>query len=983
MANIGDVLMRFLAQFDEGQVVKAASAAGDKASEVFGKRLKAGIGSAVSDFGTQTMKLGKGTTQVGDAMTRNITLPILAAGAATGKLALDFNTSMNQIVGLAKVPRDQIAGISDQILKMAGDIGRDPQELAQAFYFVASAGFKADEAMRVLETSAKASAAGMGRTQDVAKVLGGVLNAYGHDNITAAHAADVLTAAVQDGSAEASDFAGAIGMVVPNAAALGVSFDQVAAAMAAMTNVGVDTQTAAVNLGQVFSALQKPSAQAEAAMQGLGTSSAELRAELKDKGLLALLRDLEARFGGNEVAAAAVFGNIRALRGVTQLLGLDTKQLNTIFGDTAGALGNLQQAYNDTDGPQRQIDKSMAELKATAILIGNDVLPIVVEVLHELAGGAKEFAKWWKGLSDTNKKAIIQWAAFLAIAGPVLSIIGRITTGIGGLTKGLGFLITKIPLLGAAIKGALGPIGWIIAGTEALKFGLNQVTDGAVDSEEAFRSAAGATGDFDKAMQRAGKAWQRTGLDARTFRDAVIDAMQTMGLSFDDAVTYVEKNAYRLTEAWKRSAKITTGIINHATSERLDAAAAEGAAIPAAIAGGVAAGTPAVGAAAQGMTDEMRKAAADAHKAVVDEVSQMFKDLTSVLTNREAFDKEWKAFIDEIEHPFPDRARRVLIEGQLASKALRTGLLSSDSQVRQDSVDKVNNLIAQYELLAPGALGSGQLVNPKLKAGIDSNVQLAINAAQAAADKTGAALDMTTAAGEAGLGGIQAYVNGVNQAKASAEQAAYFTAQAAARAMAAQRSGFQRSGFTAAGGFNEGVTDAGPGAVSAGFKLLSGARAGASGSLWGAGHNVGQSWIEGLIAAIGAVAARQRIAVEARLATLDLQGNSPPQTGPLRNIDKEGFNVGSAWTSSFVAAIRALDPRSALSGISAGLSGVRAPSFGAVTPSVPALGGAALAAAAGGVVNNFNLVVEGKPKLVGTRDEVIAAWQQMGAFASG
>jgi len=55
-------------------------------------------------------------------------------------------------------------------------------------------------------------------------------------------------------------------------------------------------------------------------------------------------RTLEERFGNNETAAAAVFGNIRALRGVTALLSLDTDQLNGIFADTAGALGTLRGA---------------------------------------------------------------------------------------------------------------------------------------------------------------------------------------------------------------------------------------------------------------------------------------------------------------------------------------------------------------------------------------------------------------------------------------------------------------------------------------------------------------------------------------------------------------------------------------------------------------------------------------------------------------
>ena len=71
------------------------------------------------------------------------------------------------------------------------------------------------------------------------QVLGLVINAYGKENITAARAADILVAAVKDGTAEADEFAGVLGRVVPTAATLGVAFDQVTAALAGMTLTGL------------------------------------------------------------------------------------------------------------------------------------------------------------------------------------------------------------------------------------------------------------------------------------------------------------------------------------------------------------------------------------------------------------------------------------------------------------------------------------------------------------------------------------------------------------------------------------------------------------------------------------------------------------------------------------------------------------------------------------------------------------------------
>ena len=155
--------------------------------------------------------------------------------------------------------------------------------------------------------------------------------------------------AIKDGTAEADAFAGVLGRVVPTAATMGVTFDQVTAALAGMTLTGLSADEAATSLNQVLVSLLKPTKEAEKALKEMGTSSADLRKQLKEEGLLAVLRDLEGRFGANEEAASLVFGNVRALRGVLSLLSLDAGQLNTIFADTASATGALGEAFAATD----------------------------------------------------------------------------------------------------------------------------------------------------------------------------------------------------------------------------------------------------------------------------------------------------------------------------------------------------------------------------------------------------------------------------------------------------------------------------------------------------------------------------------------------------------------------------------------------------------------------------------------------------------
>ncbi|BCV00221.1 MAG: hypothetical protein CM15mV33_840 [uncultured marine virus] len=61
----------------------------------------------------------------------------------------------------------------------ASETGRGPQELADAMFFIASAGLRGATAMEVLNASAKAAAIGLGQTKAVADAATSAVNAYG------------------------------------------------------------------------------------------------------------------------------------------------------------------------------------------------------------------------------------------------------------------------------------------------------------------------------------------------------------------------------------------------------------------------------------------------------------------------------------------------------------------------------------------------------------------------------------------------------------------------------------------------------------------------------------------------------------------------------------------------------------------------------------------------------------------------------------
>ena len=189
-----------------------------------------GLQNSLTTASAAMKKAGKSLTSVGKSMSMSITAPLVAAGTAAFNLHKGFEASMAKITGLVGVASDQVKEWSSDILKLAPQLGKAPKELADALFFVTSAGIKGAEAMDVLTASAKASQAGLGETQVIADLVTSAMNAYGKANLSAGEATNILVASVREGKAEASALAGAMGQVLPIASEMGVSFDQVGAA---------------------------------------------------------------------------------------------------------------------------------------------------------------------------------------------------------------------------------------------------------------------------------------------------------------------------------------------------------------------------------------------------------------------------------------------------------------------------------------------------------------------------------------------------------------------------------------------------------------------------------------------------------------------------------------------------------------------------------------------------------------------------------
>lgn len=414
-----------------GALGPAGAQAGAGAGAAAGAAINSTLGASLTRMGTSVGNLGR-------QVSLGLSLPLIAFGKVATDAFVGFDTAMTQVSSLVGINSNLVNAWRDDVLALGEAYGVSGEQAAQGLYFITSSGVEASDAMAVLDTSAKGAAIGLGTTAQVADVVTSAMNSYGKENITAAHAADVLTVAVREGKGEADQMAGALSRVIPLASSMGVSFEEVSGVMSALTLSGVSADEAATQINALLTSFQKMPANAQRSMKALtGLDYQTVQASLKNRGLTATLKDVYQAFEGNEDAIGKVFGNVRALRGITGLFGEKEAQTLSIVNQTTNAIGAQDRAMAKTaESASFRLAQSKTELSNAMTSIGASVVPVVSAV-------TKGFAMVFSladAFGPAGKSALVFAGTVAAAAGPLLymgSSVMRLAGNMADLGKKL------------------------------------------------------------------------------------------------------------------------------------------------------------------------------------------------------------------------------------------------------------------------------------------------------------------------------------------------------------------------------------------------------------------------------------------------------------------------------------------------------------------------------------------------------------------
>lgn len=317
----------------------------------------------------------------GDRMAKAMKGAFFGAAAAIGKSVWDFagferglNEVFTLLPGISGAAMDEM---SEQTKQFAADFRVLPAEVVPALYQALSAGVPRDNVFQFLETSTKLSKGGVTDLTTAVDGLSSVVNAYGADVLPAAKASDLMFTTVKLGKTTIEELSQSLFQVTPTAAGLGVSFDNVTAALAAMTLQGVPTSVATTQLRQLFVELSKAGgATADMFTDVAGKSFREFIASggnLQDA--LQLMQGKATDLG---VSVSDLFGSVEAGSAALALTGPGAESF-------AGALDAMATSAGATDAAFAQMQTGLAatwdgiraKLAVSMLNIGEAMAPTI------------------------------------------------------------------------------------------------------------------------------------------------------------------------------------------------------------------------------------------------------------------------------------------------------------------------------------------------------------------------------------------------------------------------------------------------------------------------------------------------------------------------------------------------------------------------------------------------------------------------------
>lgn len=386
----------------------------------------------------------------GGLLSKNVTLPIVGVGAAAVKTATDFEAGMSEVKAISGATGSEFDALRDKAIEMGAKTKFSASDSADAFKYMAMAGWDASQMMDGIAGIMDLAAASGEDLATTSDIVTDALTAFGLQASDSAHFADVLAQASSKSNTNVGLMGETFKYVAPVAGALGYSIEDTAVAIGLMANSGIKGSQAGTALRSTITRLAKPVGEAKDAVEELKISITNTDGTMKP--LSQTMVELREKFAGlTEEQKAQYAAMLAGQEGMSGLLAIvnasdeDFQKLTDEINNANGAAEDMASVMMDnTAGAVEQLKGA---LESAGILIGEKLTPYIRQLAEWITGLVEKF----NSLSEEEQDQIVKFGLILAAIGPVLLILAKVISVVSTVVKAFKLFGTTITTIKTSI----------------------------------------------------------------------------------------------------------------------------------------------------------------------------------------------------------------------------------------------------------------------------------------------------------------------------------------------------------------------------------------------------------------------------------------------------------------------------------------------------------------------------------------------------
>lgn len=347
-----------------------------------------------------------------------------------------FEAAMSKVQAVSGASAEEIVQLTDKAKEMGEKTVFSATQSAEAFNYMAMAGWKTEDMLNGIEgimNLAAASGADLATTSDI---VTDALTAFGLEASDAGHFADVLAAASSNANTNVEMMGETFKYAAPIAGALGYSIEDTAVAIGLMANAGIKSSQAGTALRKILTQLN---GDVEVTGKEFGKLTIQTtKADGSMRPLADILKDLRSAFDqmtdSEKAANAETIAGKTAMSGLLAMVNASEKDFNKLTTAIDGSTGAAEKmAKTMTDNVQGQLTLLKSNIEGKMIKVFEAAAPAIKSAINEIGSA----------INSLDMKATSQ--------------------GVSDLTKGIGEFISYLIKNGGTIIDTLKTIGTIMA----------------------------------------------------------------------------------------------------------------------------------------------------------------------------------------------------------------------------------------------------------------------------------------------------------------------------------------------------------------------------------------------------------------------------------------------------------------------------------------------------------------------------------------